>query len=246
MHQGVQTTVDTGSPLLSVTNSRENYNLLTVRGLADQLDNINFPREGYAGSFEILSSQTALGSDASFSRGVVSGQAYTSWGPNTVSGAVKVGGRLGNDPIPLLGPLQLGRAAPAVGLPHRRAAGRQHPVRAPHLAAPAQDLSILDGVYGGASFEVGRVGKPLIPGNEQGTLKSIALLLGVDTPIGPLYLGWGHTQTGINSGYLYLATHEPADRVGPAPSRRASRHRDQQRIEGRVLDHAVAHVAEHM
>jgi NTE family protein len=64
--------------------------------------------------------------------------------------------------------------------------------------------SILDGVYGGVSLEVGRVGKPLVPDNEQGTLKSMALFLGVDTPIGPLYLGYGRTETGINSGYLYL------------------------------------------
>ena len=48
------------------------------------------------------------------------------------------------------------------------------------------------------------MGKPLIPGNEQGTLKSMALFLGVDTPIGPLYLGYGRTASGIDSGYLYL------------------------------------------
>ena len=57
---------------------------------------------------------------------------------------------------------------------------------------------------GGVSLEAGRVGKPLIPGNEQGTLKSMALLLGVDTPVGPLYLGWGRTESGITSTYLYL------------------------------------------
>jgi NTE family protein len=63
---------------------------------------------------------------------------------------------------------------------------------------------LLEGIYGGFSLEVGRVGNPLIPGNEQGTLKSASLLLGVDTPIGPLYLGYGWANHGYGAAYLYL------------------------------------------
>jgi NTE family protein len=59
-------------------------------------------------------------------------------------------------------------------------------------------------LYAGASLEVGRVGKPLIPNNEQGTLLSAALFLGVDTPIGPLYLGYGHANHNFNAIYVFL------------------------------------------
>jgi len=64
--------------------------------------------------------------------------------------------------------------------------------------------SLLEGIYAGASLEVGRVGKPLLPDNEQGLLRSAALFLGVDTPIGPLYLGYGHANHGFNAFYLFL------------------------------------------
>jgi len=65
-------------------------------------------------------------------------------------------------------------------------------------------FSLLDGVYGGVSLEIGRVGRPLVPNNEQGTLRSAALLLGVDTPLGPLYLGYGRSNHGYDSAYLFL------------------------------------------
>jgi len=64
--------------------------------------------------------------------------------------------------------------------------------------------SLLDGVYGGVSLEVGRMRRPLVPNNEQGVLQSAAVLLGVDTPVGPLYFGYGHVNRGFNSLYLFL------------------------------------------
>jgi NTE family protein len=200
----VRTTLDTGSSFLAVTNSREHYTLLTLRGLADQLDNVNFPRNGYAGSYEIISSRSGLGSDAEFSRGEFSGTAFTSWGRNTLSTGVKFGGRLGNDPIPPIGLFSWGGLLQQSGYPTGALVGDN--VRFGRLVytRQLQAWSILDGVYGGFSLEVGRVGKPLVPNNEQGTLKSMALFLGVDTPIGPLYFGYGRTETGISSGYLYL------------------------------------------
>jgi NTE family protein len=200
----VQTTLDTGSSVLVLTNSHENYTLLTLRGLADQMDNVNFPRDGYAGSFEVVSARDFLGNDAEWSRGQITGQAFESWGRNTVSVGYKFGGRLGNEAMPPLGYFSWGGLLQQSGYPTGALLGDN--VRFGRLMYLRQlkSWSILDGVYGGVSLEVGRVGKPLIEGNEQGTLKSMALFVGVDTPLGPLYFGYGRTATGIASGYLYL------------------------------------------
>jgi NTE family protein len=200
----VKTTLDTGSTALVVTNSHENYTLLTMRGLADQVDNVNFPRHGYAGSFEILSARDFLGNDVEWSRGQITGQAFTSWGRNTISAGYKFGGRLGNEPMPPLGYFSWGGLLQQSGYPTGALVGDNIRFGRLMYLRQLKSWSILDGVYGGVSFEVGRVGKPLIENNEQGTLKSMALFLGVDTPIGPFYLGWGRTETGINSAYLYL------------------------------------------
>ena len=67
--------------------------------------------------------------------------------------------------------------------------------------------SLLEGVYGAFSLEVGRVGRPLIPNNEQGTLRSAAVMLGVDTPIGPLYLGYGRSNTATKACTCFLGGH---------------------------------------
>ena len=113
----VKTTLDTGSTALVVANSREQYTLLTVRGLADQMDNVNFPRNGYAGSFELVSAREALGSDVNFARGQINGQTFASWGRNTVSAGVKFGGRLGNDPVPPVGLFSWGGLLQQSGYP---------------------------------------------------------------------------------------------------------------------------------
>jgi NTE family protein len=200
----VKTTLDTGSTELVVANSRENYTLLTMHGLADQVDNVNFPRSGYAGSFEIVSARDFLGNDAEWARGEISGQAYASSGPDTISAGFKFGGRLGNPQVPPLGLFSWGGLLQQSGYPTGALVGDNIRFGRLMYLRQLKEWSILEGVYGGVSLEVGRVGKPLIPDNEQGTLKSMALFFGVDTPIGPLYLGYGRTATGISSGYLYL------------------------------------------
>ena len=46
--------------------------------------------------------------------------------------------------------------------------------------------------------------KPLVPGSSDGWLKSSALYIGMDTLVGPLYLGYGWAADGNRSAYLYL------------------------------------------
>ena len=63
--------------------------------------------------------------------------------------------------------------------------------------------SLLEGVYGD-SLEVGRMRRPLVPGNDPGILATFALLFGLDTPLGPLYLGYSQVNQGFDSMYLFL------------------------------------------
>jgi NTE family protein len=63
---------------------------------------------------------------------------------------------------------------------------------------------LLDGAYGGISLEVGRVSDPLIAGNPDGSLRSVALFVATDTPIGPIYLGYGRAADNTQSMYFFL------------------------------------------
>jgi NTE family protein len=51
---------------------------------------------------------------------------------------------------------------------------------------------------------MGNYAKPLIPTGTSGQLKSMALFLASDSPIGPAYLGYGHAADGTSSFYFYL------------------------------------------
>jgi NTE family protein len=43
-----------------------------------------------------------------------------------------------------------------------------------------------------------------VPGNLTGTLVSGAVFFGADTPVGPVYLGYGVMDGGYRSAYLFL------------------------------------------
>ena len=64
--------------------------------------------------------------------------------------------------------------------------------------------TLLEGVYAGVSLEAGRVGAPLVAGSPTGLLKSAAMFLGLDSPVGPLYVGYGRASGGQYSWYLFL------------------------------------------
>ena len=77
---------------------------------------------------------------------------------------------------------------------------------APQSQSPSLGGTVTFSVVPGVQIvgEAGRIGKPLVPGGPEGLLKSGSLFLGVDSPIGPLYLGVGRAADGNSSAYLFL------------------------------------------
>ena len=197
--------LDTGPAFLQATEGQKNYSAFQWRGLVDQLDSVNFPRSGYSASFNIFAARAALGSDATFTRGEASASYVTSFGDNTFSAAFKAGGiRSESNPLPASAMFQWGGLLQQSGFPTGALLGQELEFgRLVYYRRLAQ-FSLLDGVYGGLSLEAGRMGRPLIPGNNTGTLYSAGLFLGVDTPVGPLYLGYGHANKGYGNFYLFL------------------------------------------
>jgi NTE family protein len=196
--------LDTGLPVLAVDSDYRPQAGLSWRTLVDQLDNVNFPRKGYAGTLEILAARKALGGDFDFTRAELSGSYVYSFGDNTLNFGLKMGNKIGSDPLPPGRQFQWGGLMQQSGYPTGALIGQQLSFGRIVYYNRLQSWSLLDGVYGAVSLEVGRMGQPLVPGNQQGTLYSSALALGVDTPLGPLYLGFGHASRGFNSWYLFL------------------------------------------
>jgi len=197
-------TLDTGLPVLAVESEYHTQAGVSWRTLVDQLDNVNFPRKGYAGALEILAANRSLGSEVDFTRAEASGSYVYSVGDHTFNLGVRLGNKIGSDPLPPGRQFQWGGLLQQSGYPTGALIGQQLTFGRVVYYNRLQSWSLLDGVYGAVSLEVGRMGQPLVPGNQQGTLYSGALALGVDTPLGPLYLGFGHASRGFNAWYLFL------------------------------------------
>lgn len=199
-----RTSLDTGPPVIDVSRGDLDTTALTVRALLDQMDNLNFPRAGYGASLDVRSARKSLGSDANYTRVDASGTFVHSFGDHTFQLGAKFAKRLGSDPLPPSEMFQWGGFLQLSGLPTGALAGEDlRFVRLMYYNRLAR-WSLLDGVYAGFSLEAGRMRQNLLPGNDLGTLYAGSLLLGIDTPLGPLYFGYGHATQGFNSFYLFL------------------------------------------
>ena len=58
----------------------------------------------------------------------------------------------------------------------------------------------------GASLEAVRIGTPYSENQIKGWTSSGSLYLGGETPLGPVFLGYGCSDTGSDSVYLFLGT----------------------------------------
>ena len=58
----------------------------------------------------------------------------------------------------------------------------------------------------GLALEGGRTSGPYTATERSGTLTSVAIYLGGETPFGPVYFGLGHSAAGSNNAYLFLGT----------------------------------------
>jgi NTE family protein len=56
----------------------------------------------------------------------------------------------------------------------------------------------------GAAAELGRIGAPYVPTRHTGTLHSLMLYVGGDTPLGPVYLGTAYSFSGVLNAYLFI------------------------------------------
>ena len=64
--------------------------------------------------------------------------------------------------------------------------------------------SIFEGGYGGVSVGTGEMGAPVFATNRDDWIRSASVFVAADTPLGPVYLGYGNAQDGPSSYYFYL------------------------------------------
>ena len=200
----VHANLDTGPAELQPDPAGLNRGAVTARVVLDQLDSANFPRAGFAASTNIYASRGALGATLNYTRWDADFVTAQSIGPHTLQFALKAGGRLGSGELPAYDQFQWGGFLQQSGYATGALYGQQLTFGRLVYSYRILNQTLLQGLYAGVSAELGRMRQPLVTTNSTELLKSSALFLGADTPVGPVYLGFGWAADGNKSAYLYL------------------------------------------
>jgi NTE family protein len=165
---------------------------------------VTFPRAGYGGSANLFAARRALGADSTYNRWDADGTSVHSFGAHTINIGIKFGGSYGDARLPSYDLFQWGGFLQQSGYRTGALVGQSLSFARLLYYNKLVKQTLLEGLYAGLSFEAGKVREPLVAGSPVGLLKSGALFLALDTPLGPLYFAYGRTTDGLDSYYLYL------------------------------------------
>ncbi|HUL62986.1 MAG TPA: patatin-like phospholipase family protein [Burkholderiaceae bacterium] len=196
--------LDTGPSLIRPSDVTYERGAYRTQLLFDRLDNADFPREGWAAGAELYSSSKDLGADAAYNKWLGGGNATYSFGENTFRARALAGGRIGANPLPGYDQFQWGGFLQQSGYATGQLIGGELTYGQLLYYRRIRRGTLLEGAYGGLSLEVGHYGQPLVPGNTSGTLRSIAVFVSADSPVGPAYLGYGRAEDGTKALYFFL------------------------------------------
>jgi len=196
--------LDTGPSFIDPSDVTYSRGAFRTGLVFDQLDNVNFPRRGWSANVSVYNSSSSLGADATYAKWLASGSLVQSFGENTVRFSARAGGKVGSDPLPAYDQIQWGGFLSQSGYATGQLVGPNMQYGQLMLYRRIVRGGIFDGAYGGVSLEVGNYTNPLVPGNASGVLKSVALFVAADSPLGPAYFGYGRSADSTQSLYFYL------------------------------------------
>jgi NTE family protein len=197
-------TLSSGPSYLVPTEDNADIGAVRARLRIDQLDSVKFPRSGYAATAEIFDSQTGLGARDNYTRWEGDLITAVSSGDNTVQLALKGGGTIGSSPLPVYDQFSFGGFLRLSGYQTGQFYGESLTFGRLVYYRKLSKAVLTEGVYAGASLEAGRIGGQLVPGNATGLVTTGSLFLAADTPLGPMYLGFGMGEDDNRTIYFFL------------------------------------------
>jgi NTE family protein len=175
----------------------------------DQLSGVNFPTGGWAGEGTLYSQLSSLGGDNPYNRWRAAAATAFSAGAHTFELAASAGGKLGSNPIPVYDQFELGGFLKLSGLAPGQIRTQDYQFARLGYRTKLADIPLFEGVYFGASLEAGRA-RPVVPVwkgevvDGKVTIPAGSVYVGIDSPLGPLYLGVGYSSRDNTAVYLYL------------------------------------------
>src|SRR5207302_9672259 len=122
--------------------------------------------------------------------------AARSFGDHTVSLGLALGKRTGQAALPEYDLFQWGGFLRLSGYPTGALAGDSLQFGRLMYTHRLARQTLLEGVYGGFSLAAGKIGGTFVADNPKDWIKAGSVFLGLDTLLGPLYLGLGRASPG--------------------------------------------------
>ncbi len=192
--------VELGSPLLPDIDFDSGDMFLRLS--LDKLDNVNFPRSGMSGNLEWSMSKESLGADADFDQAIFKLFGARTWERHTLILGTRFSSTVDGN-APLQNRYRMGGFLNLSGLMQNELSGQHSGLLTAIYYHRINDIHILP-AYLGFSLEGGNVWEDKDDIDMDSLMAAGSLFLGVDSFLGPLYLGYGLAEHGQSSFYFFL------------------------------------------
>jgi NTE family protein len=176
---------------------------VVVQARLDQLDNVNFPNNGYLVQFKSISALKSLGSDDEYNKVLGSAVGAFTFKKQTVIASFTAGSFIGNE-LPYYDTFTLGGFINLSGLITGQLRGQSMAI-GKLVTYHKIGSSFIGDLYFGGSVESGNVWQKEEKNFDLENLRLAgSVFIGYDTLFGPLYIVYGHADGGYDAGYFYL------------------------------------------
>ena len=164
---------------------------------------MSFARTGYLLSLVGQASLSSLGATDTYNRAEGEIRAAHAFGPHAFQIALRGGGPVGDDALPIYALFQLGGFLNMSGYRQQQLLGQRYVYGRLSYQSRLAQVPLLEGVYGGLSYEAADMPQ-LITINNKSLFQSGTGYLAADTPLGTAYVGFGYANQDNKALYLYL------------------------------------------
>jgi len=170
----------------------------------DTLDNLRFPRSGYAADVQLYASRARFGATDNYTKASGNVDMAVARGAHSLQLGLRGARSLAGGELPTYELFSLGGFLQMSGYRTGELVGQEMTfgrlIYNYRVSAPG----LLDGAYIGVSYEAGRIGDSVTGANRTALRHGGALYFAFDSPIGPVYLAYGRGDDGRQSVYFFV------------------------------------------
>lgn len=193
----------TGLPITSSEKETISQGGLTAKLLLDKLDSIKFPTDGWFVKGDLYKANKTLGADDTYTKWDARALGVQTFDGHTISLFGMAAGSL-DEELPYYDRHQLGGFLRQSGYQSNQFFAESFLFGRFMYYHQLVDYAFMNGLYAGFSLEAGKLKNPVISTNSTDSMYSGSIFVASDTPIGPIYFGYGRAESADQSFYLFL------------------------------------------